>query len=160
MEDVVLTKIGLVKLKQELDLLKRVKRKEVAHALKEARAHGDLSENAEYDAAKQEQVIVEARIAKLENKLSNARIVDTEKMPRDVIRIGAKVKIVDCKTKEEELYIFVGEEEADYLENKISIYSPIAQGLMGHKIGEIVEVKVPAGILKYEVKEITWEDEN
>ncbi|MBI5417003.1 transcription elongation factor GreA [Candidatus Poribacteria bacterium] len=158
MEDVVLTKVSMEKLKQELNILKTVKRKEVIQALKEARAHGDLSENAEYDAAREEQAHVEARIAKLEEKLGNARIIDTEKMPKDAIRFGAKVQLKDCKTKEEEVFILVCAEEADYLENKISIYSPIAQGLMGHKKGEIVEVTVPAGVLKYEVLDISFEE--
>ena len=157
MEEIILTKEGAEKIRQELDYLKKIKRREISKALQEARAHGDLSENAEYESAKQEQAIVEAKIAKLEEKLSRARIVDTDKMPRDTIRIGAKVYVKDCETGEEELYILVSEEEADFTENKISVYSPVAQGLIGHKQGETVEIKVPRGILKYRIEKIEWE---
>ncbi|MBI5208047.1 MAG: transcription elongation factor GreA [Candidatus Firestonebacteria bacterium] len=159
MNDVILTKAGLEKLQKDLEYLKKTKRKEVSEALKEARAHGDLSENAEYDAAKQEQAVVEAKIAKLQEKLNKVRILENNKMPTDIIRIGAKVKVADCTTGEEEIYILVGEDEADFALNKISVHSPIAQGLAGHKIGETVEIKVPAGILKYEIKDIVWEYE-
>ena len=150
-EDIYLTRSGYEKLMQELDILRNVRRRELSKAVGEARAHGDISENAEYDAAKDAQGLNEKKIAELESKLSRARIIENEKMSADEILIGARVVLKDLVSEEDLEYTLVSEEEADYSLNKISISSPVGNGLLGHKIGEIVEIKVPAGILKYKV---------
>ena len=150
-EDIYLTRSGYEKLMQELDVLRKVRRRELSKAISEARAHGDISENAEYDAAKDAQGLNEKKIAELESKLSRARIIENEKMSADEILIGARVVLKDLVSEEDLEYTLVSEEEADYSLNKISISSPVGNGLLGHKIGEIVEIKVPAGILKYKV---------
>ena len=155
LENIYLTQDGYEKLMQELERLKTVRRRELSKAVGEARAHGDISENAEYDAAKEAQGQNEKRIAELEFKLSRARIIEHEKMSSDEVLIGAKVLLKDMATEEELEYIFVSEEEADYAQNKISVSSPVGKGLMGHKVGETVEVKVPAGILNYKILKIT-----
>lgn len=154
-ETIYLTQEGYEKLMQELEKLKTVRRRELSKAVGEARSHGDISENAEYDAAKDAQGRNEDRIRELEFKLSRARIIEHEKMSRDEVLIGAKVLLRDIATAEELEYIFVSEEEADYAQNKISVSSPVGKGLLGHKPGETVEVKVPAGILKYKILKIT-----
>jgi transcription elongation factor GreA len=137
-----------------LKQLKVVKRPLVAKALEEARAHGDLKENAEYDAAKQEQAILEARIREVEDKLSRARILEDENITGEHVSIGCIVTVKDLKTKQEELYRIVGEEEANFAQNKISLRTPIAQGMIGKKIGDKVDIQVPAGLLKYEILKI------
>jgi len=138
----------------ELTVLKTVRRKEVANALEEARAHGDLRENAEYDAAKQEQGLLEARIGELEDKLSRVRLLEDANITGEHVSIGCVVTVKDLKTKQSEIYTLVGEEEADFATGKISIRTPIAKGLIGKKPGEMVEIEVPAGILRYEVVKI------
>jgi transcription elongation factor GreA len=138
----------------ELTVLKTVRRKEVADALEEARAHGDLRENAEYDAAKQEQGLLEARIGELEDKLSRVRLLEDANITGEHVSIGCVVTVKDLKTKQSEIYTLVGEEEADFATGKISIRTPIAKGLIGKKPGEMVEIEVPAGILRYEVVKI------
>ncbi len=139
---------------EELKHLKVVRRKEVAKALEEARAHGDLRENAEYEAAKQEQALLEARIGEMEDKLSRVRLLEDANITGEHVSIGCVVTVKDLKTKQEEAYILVGEEEADIRANKISIRTPIAKGLIGKKPGEVVEIAVPAGSLKYEILKI------
>lgn len=146
-----LTPEGFEKLRKELAHLKSVKRKDLSKAIAEARAHGDISENAEYDAAKEAQGLNEKRIAELEHKLSTAQILDNENITKDEILIGATVKLKDMKTGEDLEYMFVSEDEADYSENKISVSSPVGSGLLNHKVNDIVEIQVPAGILKYKV---------
>ena len=138
----------------ELTVLKTVRRKEVANALEEARAHGDLRENAEYDAAKQEQGLLEARIGELEDKLSRVRLLEDANITGEHVSIGCVVTVKDLKTKQSEIYTLVGEEEADFATGKISIRTPIAKGLIGKKPVEMVEIEVPAGILRYEVVKI------
>ncbi|MBN2452931.1 MAG: transcription elongation factor GreA [Candidatus Omnitrophica bacterium] len=150
-----LSKDGYEKLRKELELLKTVKRRELSKAIGEARAHGDISENAEYDAAKEAQGLNEKRISELEHKLATAKVIDEDEMSSDEILIGATVKLKDVKTGEELEYTLVAEEEADYAEGKISISSPVGSALMNHKEGETVEIKVPAGILKYKVLKIS-----
>ena len=152
--DVFLTRQGHEKLIQELEYLKNVKRKELSKAIGEARAHGDISENAEYDAAKERQAFNEQKIAQLEAKLSHARILDDEKIPKDEVLLGAKVKLRDLESKEEFEYTFVSELEADYAQGKISIDSPVGRGLLGHKEKEVVQINIPAGILKYKILKI------
>lgn len=147
-KEVYLTSEGLEELKQELENLKLVKRPEVIQALKEARALGDLSENAEYDAARHEQAVVESRITELEQMVENAVII--ENIQTDCVGIGTKVKIEYVDDEETEEYCIVGSKEADPFENKISNESPIAQAIMGLKVGDIASVSSPNG--KYNVK--------
>ena len=150
-----MTKKGYQKLAEELEYLKTVKRRELSKAIGAARAHGDISENAEYDAAKDAQGMNEKRIAGLEEKLSGARILDDQDISSDEVLIGATVKLKNLDTDEELEYMLVSSEESDYNQNKISIDSPVGSGLLNHKVGEAVEIKVPAGILKYKILEIS-----
>jgi len=153
--DIYLTQKGYEKLKQELEYLITVRRREISEALAHARSQGDISENAEYDAAKDAQALIEKRIAELEEKLTRTRILDNENIPADQALIGATVTLQDCDTQEEMCYMLVSELEADYTEGKISVASPIGEGLLGHKENETVEIKVPAGILKYKILKIS-----
>ena len=150
-----LTHEGYEKLRRELEHLKTVKRRELSKAIGEARAHGDISENAEYDAAKESQGMNEKKISELDQKLATAQIIDDENMPRDEVLIGATVKLKDMASGEELQYTIVAEEEADYSSGKISISSPVGAGLMNHKEKEVVEIKVPRGVLKYKILKIT-----
>jgi len=150
-----LTPGGYEKLRKELEYLKTTKRRELSRAIGAARAHGDISENAEYDAAKEAQGLNEKRISEMEGKLANAQIIDDSKMSRDEVLVGATVKLKDMDSGEELEYMLVSEEEADYSQNKISVTSPVGSGLMNHKKGDAVEIKVPAGVLKYKVIAIT-----
>ena len=154
-EGTFLTRDGCDRLKEELKILRTVKRKEIANALEKARQMGDLSENAEYDSAKQSQAINEKRIRELEEKILTARILDNENIASDKAYIGAKLKLVDIDSKEEMDYMLVTEDEADYEEGKISISSPVGRALLGCKIGDIVNIKVPAGVLKYKITGIS-----
>ena len=149
-----LTYAGLRKLEDELHDLKVVKRKEVAGKIKEAREQGDLSENAEYDAAKDEQRDIEARIEEIEKILKNAEVVLDEEIDLDKISIGCLVRVLDVEYDEEEEYKLVGSSEASSLQNKISNESPFGQALIGAKVGDIVEVEAPAGVIKYKVLSI------
>lgn len=153
--NIYLTKDGYDKLHQELEYLKKVQRKELSQAIAQARAHGDLSENAEYDAAKEAQALNEKRIAELEYKLSRARLIDDQDIPKDQARIGATIQLEDLDSQEELGYFLVSEEEADFSQGKISITSPVGRALLGHKENEIVEINVPAGILRYRIIKIT-----
>ena len=155
MGDVYLSREGYEKLREELELLKTVRRREISRAIGEARAHGDLSENAEYDAAKDAQAHNEKRVFELEQTLSHARILEDENITADQVLIGATVRLQDLDSGEEFDYTFVSEEEADFGQNKISITSPVGSGLLGHKENESVEIKVPAGILRYKVIKIS-----
>lgn len=155
MSDIFLTQKGYEQLREELDFLKTKKRREIAQTIARARAMGDLSENAEYDAAKEAQGHLEKRIAELEDKLSRARIIENENIPTDKVYIGACVKLRDQDTEEESAYTLVSPAEADYTQNKLSIESPIGKALLGRKAGETVEIQVPAGILKYRIIEIS-----
>ncbi|MFA5389344.1 MAG: transcription elongation factor GreA [Candidatus Omnitrophota bacterium] len=150
-EGTFLTQEGCDRLKQELKILKTVKRKEIASALEKARQLGDLSENAEYDSAKQSQLLNEKKIRELEEKILTARILDNENIPSDKAYIGAKLKLVDIDSKEEMDYTLVTEDEADYAGGRISISSPVGKALLGCKVGDIANIKVPAGVLKYKI---------
>ncbi|MTI46516.1 transcription elongation factor GreA [Sporosalibacterium faouarense] len=154
-KEYLLTAEGLKKIEDELDELKTVKRKEVAQRIKEALAFGDISENSEYDEAKNEQAQLEERIAKLEKMLRNARIIDDEDIPSDIVSVGSKVKVKDKEFDEEIEYTIVGSAEADPYEAKISNESPVGRALLGKKIGEVVEVQVPDGVIEYEVLNIS-----
>ena len=152
--EIYLTRAGFEKLRMDLERLQTVERRRIAKAIGEARAQGDISENAEYDAAKDAQAHNEARIADLEGKLAKVRIIENENIPSDKIYIGAIVTLKDLDTAEKLTYMLVSGEEANYEENKISVFSPIGKGLMGHAAGEEVTIKVPAGILKYKILKI------
>ncbi len=149
-----LTPEGYEKLRKELEYLKTTKRRELSRAIGEARAHGDISENAEYDSAKDAQGMNEKKIAELEAKLATAQILDNSQMSNDEVLIGATVKLKDMDSGESLEYTLVAEEEADFDANKISIQSPVGSGLVNHKKGDVVEIQVPRGILKYKVLEI------
>lgn len=153
--DIYLTREGYEKLKEEIKFLKTVRRQEISEEIRKARLHGDISENAEYDAAKEAQALNEKRIVELEEKLSRARILDDENLSEDEVLIGATVKLKDLDSGEELQYTLVSEVEADFSQNKISITSPVGKGLLGHKENEIVEIKIPAGILKYKILKIS-----
>jgi transcription elongation factor GreA len=151
---VYLTRERLVELEKELHQLKISGRQEIASKIAEARGHGDLSENAEYDAAKEAQQHLELKIAKLETTLSRVRILDDKDLPTDKVYILTLVTLRDLKTKKTLQYKLVSPEEADFEQNKISVTSPIGKGILGKKVGETVSIKVPAGVLAYEVIEI------
>ena len=150
----ILTYEGLKKLEDELQDLKVNQRREIAQKIKEAREQGDLSENAEYDAAKDEQRDIEARIEQIEKILKNAEVVLDEEIDLDKISIGCLVRVLDVEYDEEEEYKLVGSSEASSLQNKISNESPFGQALVGAKVGDIVEVEAPAGVIKYKVLSI------
>ena len=150
----ILTYEGLKKLEDELQDLKVNQRREIAQKIKEAREQGDLSENAEYDAAKDEQRDIEARIEQIEKILKNAEVVLDEEIDLDKISIGCLVRVLDVEYDEEEEYKLVGSSEASSLQNKISNESPFGQALIGAKVGDIVEVEAPAGVIKYKVLSI------
>lgn len=153
--EVVLTAQGLKKLEDELETLKIVRRKEVAERIKQAIAFGDISENSEYDEAKNEQAQVEERINKLENMLRKAVIIDEEDINTEIVSIGATVQVKDLEFDEVVEYMIVGSTEADPYELKISNESPVGRALLGSKVGDTVEVQIPDGITKYEVLQIT-----
>ena len=150
----ILTYEGLQKLESELHDLKVVRRKEVAQKIKEAREQGDLSENAEYDAAKDEQRDIEARIEEIEKILKNAEVVVEDEVDLDKISVGCKVKIYDWEFEEELEYKIVGSTEANSLQGKISNESPVGRALLGAKVGDIVKVETQSGELEYKVLEI------
>ena len=150
-----LTYEGVKKYEEELQELKVVKRQEVAQKIKEAREQGDLSENAEYDAAKEEQGILESRIAMLKAKIMDARIIDETDINTDEVQILTKVRVQNMKTGQEKVYQLVTEGEANILEGKIATTTPIAKGLLGKKVGDTAEVVVPAGKLEFKILEIS-----
>ena len=144
----------LRELEQDLKKLKTDGRKAMAESIAEARAHGDLSENAEYDAAKEEQGLLELKISKLEDMLSRVRIVDTSVFPNDEVHILSTVKVKNLNNKKEYKYKLVSPEEADLQKGKKAITSPVGAALMGKKLGEITQAKVPAGLIKFEILDI------
>ena len=154
MEKKLLTYAGLQKLEAELHDLKVVKRKAVAEKIKEAREQGDLSENAEYDAAKDEQRDIEARIEEIENILKNVEVVVEEEVDLDKINVGCKVRLYDCDFEEEVEYRLVGSTEANSLEGKISNESPLGMALIGQAAGQEVQVETQAGVISYKILEI------
>jgi len=149
------TKDGMQKLRDELERMKSVERPAIAQLIAEAREKGDLSENAEYDAAKNEQAMLELRIAKLEDTLSSARVIDESQIDENKISILSFVKLRNLKTKGEVTYQLVPENESDIKSGRISVNSPVARGLLGKSVGEIVEIQVPAGTLTFEVINIS-----
>lgn len=153
-KQVVLTYEGVKKIEDELEYLKTVKRKEVTEKIKVAVSYGDLSENSEYDEAKNEQAFTEGRIATLENMLKNAKIIDDEDIKTDVVSVGATVKVLDKEFGDEMEITIVGSAEADPAAMKISNEAPIGAGLVGAKVGDVVEIQIPDGSITYEVLEI------
>ena len=145
---------GLQKLKDELEHLKLVKRKEVAEALKQAKAFGDLSENSEYDEAKNEQAEVERHIAELEDILDNIEIIKASDKKKNHITVGATVKVFDVEFEEEVIYTIVGSTESDPFQNKVSDESPIGVALLGKKVGDVVSVEAPGGMIQLKILEI------
>lgn len=156
MQRVPMTLQGHQRLEAELKHLKSVERPAVIQAIAEARAHGDLSENAEYHAAKEKQGFIESRVMELESALSRAEIIDTSKMSGDVVRFGALVQLADVDTDEECEYQIVGVDEADIDYGRISITSPIARALLGKSAGDSVEVQTPRGEKGYEIIGVRW----
>lgn len=151
----ILTSEGLKKLEEELEVLRTKTRKEVAEKLKVALSFGDLSENSEYDEAKNEQAKVEARILQLENMLKNVTILDSNELSSDVVQIGSKVKIKDLQDDEILEYRIVGSMETNPDEGKISDESPVGKGLLGHRVGEELKIKIPSGFVEYLILDIS-----
>lgn len=154
MEYLYMSKEGFEELKKNLEYLKNIRRAEVANDIATAREKGDLSENAEYHAAKEEQALLEKKIVELEDSFARARIMDTSKVDTSKAVMLSKVKIKNLKTNTEVQYQLVSHAEADFKEKKISIKSPIGKGLLGAKVGDLVEIKVPAGLVKLEILDI------
>ncbi len=154
-KETLLTYEGLKKLEEELEYLKTEKRREVAERIKVALGFGDLSENSEYDEAKNEQAQVEMKIVDLENKLRNVKIIDEDEIDTKTVQVGNTVQVLDMEYDEKIDYTIVGSEEADLLENKISNESPIGKALLGKKKNEVVEVEAPDGLLSFKILKIT-----
>lgn len=150
-----ITKETLEQMKEELHRMRTVDRPAAARAIAEAREKGDLKENAEYDAAKEAQGILEAKLKKLESDIASVRILDAESVDTSKVSILTKVTITNLNTKKKLTYTIVSEKEADLKQNKISITSPIGQGLLGKTVGDVAEVQVPAGLLKFKIEDIT-----
>jgi transcription elongation factor GreA len=153
-DTIYLTRERLVELEEELRDLKTNGRKRMAQAIAEARGHGDLSENAEYDAAKEEQQHLEMRIQKIEITLVKAKMIDAKDLPNDKVYILSKVKLKDLKTNDQCEYLLVSPEESNFEDHKISVTSPIGKALLGKKKGDAVDIKVPAGMLRYKILDI------
>lgn len=150
-----MTEEGLAKLKKELDQLIKVERPSISQQIAEARDKGDLSENAEYDAAKEAQGMLEMRIARMEDMVANARVIDESKINISSVQILNKVKIKNTKNNSEVEYQLVSEAEADLKNGKISVDTPIAKGLLGKKVGDVVDINVPSGVMSFEIVEIS-----
>ncbi|MBN6187418.1 transcription elongation factor GreA [Aneurinibacillus sp. BA2021] len=153
-KEVILTAAGLQKLEDELEQLKTVKRREVAQRIKEAISYGDLSENSEYEEAKNEQAFIEGRIITLEKMLRNARVITGEELDTGIVGVGSTVRVKDLEFDEEMEFKIVGSAESDPTQNKISNESPVGVALLGKSKGSIVDVNVPAGVVRYEILEI------
>jgi transcription elongation factor GreA len=156
MEKVPMTAEGYAALDAELKRLKSIERPAVIAQISEARSHGDLSENAEYHAAKERQSFIEGRVAELEDKLARSQVIDTTRLSGGAVKFGATVTVVDEDTEEEAVYKIVGEDEADVRGGKVSVTSPIARALIGKEAGDIVEVTAPGGARSYEILKIEW----
>lgn len=150
-----MTEEGLDKLKKELEQLTLVERPAISQQIAEARDKGDLSENAEYDAAKEAQGLLEMRIARMEDMVAKARIIDESKIDTSHVQILNKVKIKNIKNSQQVEYMLVSESEADIKSGKISVATPIAKGLLGKEVGDVVEIKVPSGVMSFEIMEIS-----
>jgi transcription elongation factor GreA len=158
MERFPMTKKGYKMILEELDQLRKVERPQNIKDIAEARAHGDLSENAEYHAAKERQGFIEGRIQEIQGKLAVADVIDTSKFSNDRIVFGATVVLLDLDTEEEKRYMLVGTDEADLKDGKISTLSPVGKALLKHEVGDVVTIHVPSGTVDYEVQEIFFEN--
>lgn len=156
MDKVPMTEAGHAAMMDEIKHLKSVERPRIIRAIEEARSHGDLSENAEYHAAKEQQGWIEARVAELEDKISRAEVIDISRLSGDTVKFGAKVTLVDEDTEDESVYQIVGEFEADVKQGKISISSPIARAIIGKRTGDSVEVNTPGGGKSYEIVKVQY----
>lgn len=156
MEKIPMTFEGQIALDAELKRLKTIERPNIIAAIAEARSHGDLSENAEYHAAKERQSFIEGRIAELEDKLARAQVIDVKQLSGSTIKFGATVKVLDEDTEEEHVYKIVGEDEADVKSGKISIASPVARAMISKEAGDVVEVTTPSGIKSLEILSVDW----
>ena len=154
MKEVILTPEGYEKLKQEIDYLRNDKRREVAERIRVAREFGDIAENAEYDDAKNEQAMLEHKIAQLEERLLSARVITKKEISKDTVSIGSKVRLRDIAARKEFEYHIVGSAEANPAQNKLSNESPVGKAIIGHKKGDVVEVTAPRGALKFKILEI------
>ena len=154
-DEFLLTQAAVDELKEKLVEMRTTRRHEVAEKIKEAKSFGDLSENSEYDEAKSEQAKLEASIAELEYTLQHVKIIDESALGTDTVHIGSFVKVFDKEFNEEVKYQIVGFPQADPLENKLSDESPIGKGLLGHKVGDVVEVETPGGVISLEIREIS-----
>jgi transcription elongation factor GreA len=153
-----MTKTGYEQLRKELERLKKEERPKVIEAIAEARAHGDLSENAEYAAAKERQSFIEGKIQELETKLAEAQIIETRNLSTDKVVFGATVLLKDTETNEKRQYTLVGQDEADIKNGKISVQSPVGKALIGHRVGEWVSIVTPSKTVEYEILEIRFEE--
>ena len=151
----IITDEGLRRLEEELEELKTVKRKEIAEKIKVALSFGDLSENSEYDEAKNEQAIIEGRIAEIESQLKNVHVLDESELSNETVHIGSKIRIRELASGEEESYKIVGSTEADPMNGRISDESPVGKAMLGHTVGDVVEVEIPSGAVSYELVEIS-----
>ena len=158
MNKIPMTVAGHKALDEELKRLKSVERPAVIAAISEAREHGDLSENAEYHAAKERQGYIEGRVTELEDKLARAQVIDTSKMSGDQVKFGATVTVLDEDTEDEATYQIVGEDESDVKSGKISVSSPIARSLINKEVGDVVEVNAPGGLKSYEILDVRWDN--
>ncbi|MCR6658430.1 MAG: transcription elongation factor GreA [Asticcacaulis sp.] len=156
MEKVPMTVAGYQVLDDELKRLKSVERPSVIAAISEARAHGDLSENAEYHAAKERRGWIEGQIAEIEDKISRAQVIDVSKLSGNKIKFGATVTVIDEDTEEEGRYQVVGDHEADVKSGKISLSSPLSRAMIGKEVGDVVEVQTPGGVKAYEILKVEW----
>ncbi len=157
-QKVPMTKNGYRMLHEELERLRTNERPKNVKDIEEARGHGDLSENAEYHAAKERQGFIEGRIQEIQGKLANAQVIDTSNLSNEKVVFGATVVLLDMDTEEEKRYTLVGTDEADLKDGKISVLSPVGKALIGHAVGDVVSVRVPAGTVDYEVLEIFFEE--
>ena len=151
-----MTVVGYQTLDEELKRLKTIERPSVIAAIAEARSHGDLSENAEYHAAKERQGWIEGQIAEIEDKIARAQVIDVSKLSGKQVKFGATVSVVDEDTEEEARYQIVGEHEADVKEGRISLSSPLSRAMIGKEVGEVVEVNTPGGVKAYEILKVEW----
>jgi transcription elongation factor GreA len=156
MEKVPMTVAGYKVLDDELKRLKSIERPNVIAAISEARSHGDLSENAEYHAAKERQGWIEGQIAEIEDKISRAQVIDVTKLSGNQVKFGATVTVIDEDTEEEGRYQVVGDHEADVKSGKISLSSPLSRAMIGKEVGDVVEVITPAGVKAYEIAKVEW----
>lgn len=154
-KELILSREGLKKMEEELEMLKTVKRREVADRIKTAREFGDISENSEYEDAKNEQAMIEGTIMSMEKKLRNVKILEDAAVNKDIVGVGSTVTIQNTATKDKSVYTIVGSVEADPFKNKISNESPVGQGLLGHAKGDKVEITIPAGTVVFEILDIT-----